>query len=410
MPINPTVPSHILRSVHALPPLPVAVTRLLTLARNPNVAFSEIIQVIESDQTLTARTLRAANSSLYGISRRVQTVQQAVVLLGRNTITNMALGVSVMSAQADARKEWPIDASAFARHSIAVATMARALADHLGLPHPEEAFVAGLLHDIGKLVLLDYDRDLYSGMLQAAQRGQKPLHRLEQSIFKTDHSAVGYVLCTHWNIPAALARAVAEHHADVYPAAGSIACAVRDANELVKSVQIGDGGNAYAELHPSPEVAHRHVAPDQLRKLLLALPGKVKEIEGVFGASSVPDAPEVPLEGRPRVYLQLAVPEQQELTAHLLLSMGYRPVVVDSATATPDSPEDRVPLGGFISDAPETTARQIAYQQQGIPVLNFAAWRGGNPQIASGLVNIARLQAWLDKGLARPTRSVPRAA
>ena len=402
------VPSQILSSVRALPPLPVAVTRLLALARNPNVAFSEIIQVIESDQTLTARTLRAANSSLYGVSRRVQTVQQAVVLLGRNTITNMALGVSVMSAQADARKEWPIDASAFARHSIAVATLARALAEHLGLPHPEEAFVAGLLHDIGKLVLLDYARDLYSGVLQAAQRGRKPLHLLEQNIFKTDHGAVGYALCAHWNIPKALSRAVAEHHAEAYPAAGSIACAVRDANELVKMVQLGDSGNAYIELHPAQNVPHRRVYSDRLSTLLLELPRKVQEVESIFGASAASEIVEVPLKERPHVYLQIAAAEQQELAACMLLSMGYRPVPVSDAA--PDMLDERTLIGGFVSDLPEVTARQIAYQQQGVPVLNFASWCDGGAPSQSGLVNAAKLRAWFEKELVPPVRASSKAA
>ena len=409
MTVYTSVPSQILSSVRSLPPLPVAVTRLLALARNPNVAFSEIIQVIESDQTLTARTLRAANSSLYGVSRRVQTVQQAVVLLGRNTITNMALGVSVMSAQTDARKEWPINASAFARHSIAVATMARTLAEHLGLPHPEEAFVAGLLHDIGKLVLLDYARDLYSGVLQAAQRGQRPLHLLEQNIFKTDHAAVGYALCAHWNIPKALSRAVAEHHADAYPAAGSIACAVRDANELVKMMQIGDGGNAYVELHASADVPHRRIAADRLRALLLELPAKVQEVESIFGASTASGVPEVSAKERPHVYLQIAAEEQQHLAACVLLSMGYRPVLAGD-TAAPDALDDQTLLGGFISDLPEVTARQIAYQQRGIPVLNFASWHNESTQARSSLVNVVRLRAWLERELTRPVPSAPKAA
>ena len=335
-------------------------------------------------------------------------MQQAVVLLGRNTITNMALGVSVMSAQADARKEWPIDASAFARHSIAVATLARALAEHLGLPHPEEAFVAGLLHDIGKLVLLDYARDLYSGVLQAAQRGRKPLHLLEQNIFKTDHGAVGYALCAHWNIPKALSRAVAEHHAEAYPAAGSIACAVRDANELVKMVQLGDSGNAYIELHPAQNVPHRRVYSDRLSTLLLELPRKVQEVESIFGASAASEIVEVPLKERPQVYLQIAAAEQQELAACMLLSMGYRPVLVSDAA--PDMLDERTLIGGFVSDLPEVTARQIAYQQQGVPVLNFASWCDGGTPSQSGLVNAAKLRAWFEKELVPPVRASSKAA
>jgi len=89
--MEPTVPDYILDSVRSLPPLPASVQRLLTIARDPDVDFREITQVIETDQTLTARTLRAANSAFYGVPRRVETVRQAAVLLGSDTLVNMAL-------------------------------------------------------------------------------------------------------------------------------------------------------------------------------------------------------------------------------------------------------------------------------------------------------------------------------
>ena len=104
-----TVPDYIHESVRTLPVLPTAVTRLLSLARDVNVDFREIARVIETDQTLTARTLRAANSPLNGVSRPVKTVRQATVLLGTDTIINLALGVSVISLQSGLYKNLPVE-------------------------------------------------------------------------------------------------------------------------------------------------------------------------------------------------------------------------------------------------------------------------------------------------------------
>ena len=120
------VPDYIHESVRTLPVLPTAVTRLLSLARDINVDFREIARVIETDQTLTARTLRAANSPLNGVSRPVKTVRQAAVLLGADTIINLALGVSVISLQSGLYKNLPVDPNAFERHSIAVGHHAHA--------------------------------------------------------------------------------------------------------------------------------------------------------------------------------------------------------------------------------------------------------------------------------------------
>ena len=402
MPTHATVPDSILESVHSLPPLPAAVNRLLVLTCDPDADFRQIIRVIESDQTLTARTLRTANSSLYSVPRRIQTVQQAVTLLGQSAITNMALGISVVSAQAG-MKEWPVDSDAFARHSIAVALLARTLAERLRLPQPEEAFVAGLLHDIGKLALLNHSGGLYVDLLRTARRGQQPLHQLERDVFKTDHGAVGAALCAHWNIPDSLAHAVAAHHAEACPDPDTVAAVVRDANDLVKAFQIGDGVNAYVDLRPSRRPRHRTPSAT-LYKLLLELPAKVREMETALGSSpeagGIPEEPEMPFEERPRVHLQIAAPEQQELVALSVLSMGYRPVPVEDAAS--GAPTD-VPPVGLIGEGAEPSAQRAACEQRGLPVLDFAAWRREHGQPAEGQVNLVKLREWLASGLLNPT-------
>src|SRR5690625_6491697 len=144
------------------------------MARDPDADFKAIARVIELDQTLTARVLRAANSAMYGVPRRVQTVNQATVLLGRDTIVNLALSISVMSAQSRVDTEsWPIAPSEFWRHSFAVASLARGMAAHVPGVSPDECYVGGMLHDNGKMVMLDQLPYGHAPVGSAAASGMK---------------------------------------------------------------------------------------------------------------------------------------------------------------------------------------------------------------------------------------------
>ena len=121
------VPGYIIECVTNLPPLPTVVDRLMELAHQENLNFRKLSDLVSTDPTLTARILRAANSAMYGASVQIQTVHQATVYLGEDTIINLALGVSVLGMQKRFRHEWPLGNEAFWRHNIGVASAARIL-------------------------------------------------------------------------------------------------------------------------------------------------------------------------------------------------------------------------------------------------------------------------------------------
>lgn len=379
------VPDFIHDSARSLPTLPAAAKRLLALAQDLDVDFREITRVIESDQILTARVLRAANSPIYSASRRVQTLRQATVMLGRDTIINLALSASVMSLQNQIARELAVDLSGLAKHNIAVALAARELAKQYRLPNPGEAFVAGLLHDIGKLVLLTHFGDTYAKFLLAAGQNPKPLVVLEDYCFDIDHAVAGQVLCQLWNLPETLVEAVAEHHEK--PAPKSLAWVVSQANDLAKLMHLGEGGNPYITLQASSWFGEQAICPAWLSNLIATLPEKVHEAEAIFGAQTelrTHARSEHPLS----VYLQTVAPAEREVLTMVLLAMGYSSL--PDINGTP-------PVAILVHTEDFDTS---AYTRADIPVLNYtAAWRRSGKVLLDGYLNIFALRTWLKEHL-----------
>lgn len=385
----------IFESVQSLPPLPAAVTRLLALLREPDADFGKIASVLETDQTLTARTLRAANSPIYGVSRRVQTVRTATVMLGRTAIMGLVVAASMERIQNSLQKLWPFDAKLFWQHNLAVALIARALAKHYRLQDPEEAYVAGLLHDIGKLVMLNHFGENYAQLLRGAQHGTKPLYLLERAAFETDHAASGQALCLHWHIPHSLTHAVAKHHDEDDRKPESVTSIVRRANELAKMTRIGESGDRFIKLRSFGDLPEAW-----LRRMLMDLPGTVQSAERLFTA----ELPERPAQAdappRPLVHLQVTTPEEEELLTITLLALGYEPVPLFEDLEAPQAGPDAAPLVGIVTDVSLPPVRQIAYRESGAAVLDYTAWREkkGMPT-DDGHFNVSQLQTWLAESL-----------
>lgn len=382
------VPDSIRLSIRSLPVLPAAVTRLLTLTQHAEISAREMASVIESDQTLMARTLRVANSSFYGTAREVKTAQQAIVLLGVDAIVNVVLGVSVASIQNSLHEQLPIDAEAFGRHSVAVAIAARKLARRFKIVHPGEAFVAGLLHDIGKLVLLMHYGDAYAQLMLRAHQGEKAFHELEKEAYDLDHALVGYTLCFHWNLPVSMAEAVAVHHTETTP--DSLGNIVRKANNLVKAVQLGNSGNCYLDELPG--------TPDELmtsgwvRALILELQEEIQQVEDAFGPTVRPTGSSWARKpNRPLIQLQIANPEEQVVVKCMLVALGYEPITTFDAPVAGEG--SRHPVAVITEEVPSDRQQQ-AYQMLDTMVLDYAAFRREHGITDLSSLDLARLWRW----------------
>jgi putative nucleotidyltransferase with HDIG domain len=191
---------------------------------------------VSYDQALTAKTLRLANSSSYGVQVEVTTIQQAITFLGFQTTRNLITAAAITGCFPSGRCPGFND-KGFWRHSIATAVCARALARRLRF-NQDIAFTAGLLHDIGRLVLMTADPQAYGEVIAWRAREDAEWQDAEQAMLGVDHVEAGVTLAQHWNFSDTMRQAIAFHHAPDTPGAGFLAAIVHVANAIVHALDI----------------------------------------------------------------------------------------------------------------------------------------------------------------------------
>jgi len=195
-----------------LPMLPASVSDVIAACEDPDVTVGQLSQRILHDQELTASILKLANSALYGLSRRVATVTEAVVLLGFATIKSLAISSHTYRMLNKALPGYGLSRGEIWRHSIAVAMTARRLAVEIHLAPVEEAFVAGLLHDIGKTVLSTYMEIAFDDVMTLVREERIPFSEAEERLLGFDHAELGARVAQAWNFPPELVEAIRYHH------------------------------------------------------------------------------------------------------------------------------------------------------------------------------------------------------
>lgn len=200
----------VIKAVRDLPSLPAVVSELLASIDQEDLDTHALANKITLDQALTAKTLRLANSSFYGMPSKVTTIQQAVSVLGFHSIRTLVTACAVTGSFPAATASG-LDFPAFWRHAVASAVCARVLAPYCRV-NPDTAFTAGLLHDLGTLVLATRFPLQYRQVVDYQRQHDCLSVTAQRAVFGTDHAAVGSALAAHWKFPAAIQSAVAAHH------------------------------------------------------------------------------------------------------------------------------------------------------------------------------------------------------
>jgi putative nucleotidyltransferase with HDIG domain len=236
--------------VEKMPAFPKSVQQVMELTSDINASAKDIIRVIECDPVMTVKILKAINSSFYGLPQKITSVQRAVVHIGLNTIKNIALGVAAMG-MLNPNNKANFNTSNFLLHSLTTAALSKLLAERISLSSTEcgDCFVAGLLHDFGKVVFAEFMPDEFKLALEKSREHQLPLHQTELEFIGLNHSQTGKILAEKWELSAQLIDAIADHH-DLIHSQNSLRDCVFVANQISKHLQFGNGGNPVIEAFP----------------------------------------------------------------------------------------------------------------------------------------------------------------
>jgi putative nucleotidyltransferase with HDIG domain len=241
----PITPQELIANLGDLPPLPQVATQLLRISADPDSSAEDLRKVIAMDQALTGQILKIANSAMFGMMREVNTLTQAIMTLGFSTIKSVVIASSAKNLYH--RGTVGLQERLIWEHALVTALASRAFAKAVRFPRIEEAFIGGLLHDIGKSVMGVKFPERYGALLRTVYNEHGDCLNLELDTFGFDHAMVGEALVQQWNLAPSLQQAVRWHHDPIHadedhlPLAAIVALANHMA--LEQKAGIGDPGH-----------------------------------------------------------------------------------------------------------------------------------------------------------------------
>jgi HD-like signal output (HDOD) protein len=232
-----------------MPSLPITVTKVIEICNQPGTSPVDLNKVISVDPVLMARVMKLINSAYYGLGDKVTSLSRAIIMLGINTVKNLALSTAVVGAIGKGESTSALNMQGFWRHSLGVGVTAKLIAKRRAVDARlvEEYFIAGLLHDIGKIPMNHVLKDRYLAVLGLADREHISLADAERREVGFNHADVGKLIGTAWNIGGAVIDAVAYHH-DVaaYGAEHSeLVATVHVANYFMNLAEVGFAGDRF---------------------------------------------------------------------------------------------------------------------------------------------------------------------
>jgi HD-like signal output (HDOD) protein len=194
-----TILDHYIRQ---LPPFPATVNKVMEICRDVNTSPTDLTKVISLDPVLTGKVMQLVNSAYFGLSREIISPVRAVVMLGMNTVKNLVLGATVMSAFGASKNFRALNMDMFWKHSLGVGVIAKLIAQKRNINKKllEGYFIAGLLHDIGKIPLNSRFSDEYLNILGIPEKKSQPLFVSEKQLLGIDHAYVGNLIAKKWQL------------------------------------------------------------------------------------------------------------------------------------------------------------------------------------------------------------------
>ena len=261
-----------LAKLQNLPAFPSILDRFNEMVKDPSISMSQIGDVIGQDQMLSLKILKLINSAFYGFPGRISTITHALVLLGYDVVKGLILSATVFEEMSnDWRELW--------KHSLGVSKACGLICEKLRIPDAEEIAMAGLLHDIGKVVLILEEPVIYGKVQMGAAKHDMPIELAEQKLLGFDHTEVASWLCDRWHLPQRLGVPMAYHHhpeSSKNPQMHSVVVFLAD--NVTKAV--GAGAEVNSKVMPIPTIVTDmlNINRDFLEQLVIDLERELQTI------------------------------------------------------------------------------------------------------------------------------------
>jgi putative nucleotidyltransferase with HDIG domain len=203
---------NILQSVSELPPFPVVIQRALQLIDDPRSSAQDVVDVIQYDQSITVDVLRLCNSAYFGLGRTVDSLKEALVMIGFNRLLEIILSRESVKLYGKGCKGYDLDQGDLWRHSVACALLSRIIAERLNWEALPAHFTAGLVHDIGKMVLSKFVKDYFEEIRSLTQKRKLSFVEAEREVLGIDHAELGGRITEEWKFPSSIVSPVRYHH------------------------------------------------------------------------------------------------------------------------------------------------------------------------------------------------------
>ncbi|MHB8068338.1 MAG: HDOD domain-containing protein [Desulfobaccales bacterium] len=274
----------VLRSLKNLPPFPMVAQRTLLLLNKPEVSINELVEVVKFDPAITANILRISNSAYFGLRREIHSLHQALLLLGTQELLKIIIASGATRVFAAPTPGYFAERQGLWRHSVSCGLMVDVLCRELSLPDQAAGFTAGLMHDIGKVVLSLFVEQKFHEIMEVVEKQGVSFQAAEKIILGVDHAEMGGEMARMWDFPDRLRLAITYHHLDkpeAYTDDLILLVYLADILCLMFGQDLGSDGLAYTGY---PEVLrHFHLREKNLQRVLLRFESAWDEAQVLFG-------------------------------------------------------------------------------------------------------------------------------
>lgn len=274
----------VLRSLKNLPPFPMVAQRALLLLNKPEVSIQELVEVVKFDPAITANILRISNSAYFGLRREIHSLHQALLLLGTQELLKIIVASGATRLFSAPTPGYFTERQGLWRHSVSCALMVDLLSREISLPDHATGFTAGLMHDIGKVVLSLFVEQKFHEIMEVVEQQGVSFQAAEKIILGVDHAEMGGEMARMWDFPDRLRLAITYHHLDkpeAYSDDLTLLVYLADILTLMFGQDLGSDGLAYTGY---PEVLrHFHLREKNLQRVLLQFGSAWDEAQVFFG-------------------------------------------------------------------------------------------------------------------------------